>query len=110
MALHRRRSRGRPERGRASPGRRRGARAVVLLALAAAAAMPTAGAATEGPPVSPDTRRVMFVGNNWDGTADIIDPRTFERLGRINTIPDKQARLAEINSNPDRLGVFLGVP
>jgi len=50
--------------------------------------------------VRPDTRQVMFVGNNWDGTADIVDAQTFERLGRINTIPDKEERLREIYTNP----------
>jgi YVTN family beta-propeller protein len=51
----------------------------------------------------------MFVGNNWDGTADIIDGSTFERLGRINTIPDKEERLQEIFANPVRLAFFLAI-
>ena len=33
-------------------------------------------------------KRVVFVGNNWDGTADLLAPRTFKRLARINVIPD----------------------
>ena len=38
----------------------------------------------------PDTQReVMFVGNNWEGTADVIDARTFEKIKRINIIPDR---------------------
>jgi hypothetical protein len=52
---------------------------------------------------------VMFVGNNWDGTADIIDARTFERLARIDTIPDKDERLREIYANPVRLAFFLAI-
>lgn len=63
----------------------------------------------EGPPPRPDTREVMFVGNNWEGTADIIDPTTFRRLGRIDVIPDKEERLAEIRSRPDKLAFFLGI-
>jgi YVTN family beta-propeller protein len=51
----------------------------------------------------------MFVGNNWDGTADVIDPRTFERLGRINTIPDREERMAEILTSPDKLAFFLAI-
>ena len=36
-------------------------------------------------------RDVVFVGNNWDGTADVIDPhRNFKRVARINIIPDIQ--------------------
>jgi YVTN family beta-propeller protein len=63
--------------------------------------------AQEGPPERPDTRQVMFVGNNWEGTADVVDARTFERLGRINTVPDKEERLAEIHSSPDKLAFYL---
>ena len=65
--------------------------------------------ANEGPPPRPDTRLVMFVGNNWDGTADIVDTQTFERLARINVIPDKEERLSEIYTDPVRLGFFLGI-
>jgi YVTN family beta-propeller protein len=52
---------------------------------------------------------VLFVGNNWDGTADIIDPIKLKRLARINVIPDLQERLREIYTNPDKLGFFLGI-
>jgi len=49
------------------------------------------------------------VGNNWDGTADVIDPRSFARVTRLNVIPDKQARMAEIAADPVRLGYFLAI-
>jgi DNA-binding beta-propeller fold protein YncE len=78
---------------------------LALLVAAALAASPAA--AQEGPPERPDTRQVMFVGNNWDGTADVVDARTFERLGRINVIPDKEERLAEIHASPDKLAFYL---
>jgi DNA-binding beta-propeller fold protein YncE len=67
----------------------------------------TPASAQEGPPERPDTRQVMFVGNNWEGTADVIDATTFERLGRINVIPDKEERLREIHASPDKLAFFL---
>ena len=51
----------------------------------------------------------MFVGNNWEGTADIIDARTFKRLARINTIPDRDERMAEIQRDPERLAFFLAI-
>jgi DNA-binding beta-propeller fold protein YncE len=82
-----------------------GAAALVLLL----AAGPGPAAAQEGPPQRPDTRQVMFVGNNWEGTADIVDARSFERLARINTIPDKEERLAEIQRDPERLAFFLAI-
>jgi len=79
----------------------------VLLAASALATLPAASAAAEGPPQRADTRQVMFVGNNWDGTADIIDARNFKRLARINTIPDKEERLQEIQKDPERQAFFL---
>jgi DNA-binding beta-propeller fold protein YncE len=55
------------------------------------------------------TRDVLFVANNWDGTADVIDPHSFARLARIDIIPDKAERLAEIQLNPVAHGYFLGI-
>jgi len=69
-------------------------------------------AASEGTAAAPTTaapRSVMYVGNNWDGTADVVDARTFRKLHRINIIPDKDERLAEIYSNPERLAYFLAI-
>src|SRR5688572_6574381 len=83
--------------------------ACVAFLAALLASGPTVAAAQEGPPQRPDTRPVMFVGNNWDGTADIVDARTFERLARINTIPDREERMAEIQRDPERLAFFLGI-
>ena len=44
-------------------------------------------------------RDVVVVGNNWEGTADVFDPHTFERIKRINIVPDREERLEEINSS-----------
>ena len=55
-------------------------------------------------------RDVVFVGNNWDGTADVIDPhQNYRRVTRINIIPDLQERLLEIYMDPVRLGYFLAI-
>lgn len=56
-----------------------------------------------------DVRKVVLVGNNWDGTADILKPGSLERIGRINVIPDRDARMAEISMDPYRLGYFLAI-
>ncbi|WP_239152421.1 YncE family protein [Virgisporangium aliadipatigenens] len=80
-------------------------------ALLAAAAL-VAAALTVPAPAHADValREVMFVGNNWDGTADVIESRgTFSRIARINVVPDKQARLTEIYLNPIKLAYFLGI-
>jgi DNA-binding beta-propeller fold protein YncE len=55
------------------------------------------------------TRSVLWAGNNWDGTADAIDPQTFQKVTRLNIVPDLQERMAEIQMDPVRLGYFLGV-
>jgi DNA-binding beta-propeller fold protein YncE len=55
------------------------------------------------------TRDVLVVGNNWDGTADVVDPRTFERLTRLNVVPDLMQRRAAILADPLAAGFFLGI-
>jgi DNA-binding beta-propeller fold protein YncE len=55
------------------------------------------------------TKEVLFVGNNWDGTADVVDPQTFTRLARINIVPDREERMEEIERDPVALGFFLGI-
>ncbi len=72
---------------------------LVVLATVLATALPAA-AAPKG------QRDVLVVSNNWDGTADLVDPRSFKRLARINVIPDEDERLAEINADPTRRAFF----
>ena len=55
------------------------------------------------------TRPVIFVGNNWEGTVDVIDAKTYSKVGRINGIPDKRQRMTEILFNPVRLVFFQAV-
>jgi DNA-binding beta-propeller fold protein YncE len=55
------------------------------------------------------TRDVLAVSNNWDGTIDLVDPHTFKRLKRINIVPDRDERMAEIETSPDKLGFFLAI-
>ncbi len=52
---------------------------------------------------------MLFVANNWDGTADIVDPQTFAKLGRLNVIPDLEERLAEKALDPRKLAYFVAV-
>ncbi|WP_282692407.1 YncE family protein [Streptomyces sp. CC208A] len=83
--------------------------ASLALLAPAAAAPPPAPSALSGATDTP-LREVMFVGNNWDGTADVIAARgDFHRIGRVNVIPDKEERLREIYLNPVKLAFFLGV-
>lgn len=55
------------------------------------------------------TRPVIFVGNNWEGTIDVIDAESYNKVGRINGIPDKRQRMTEIVLNPVRLVFFQAV-
>jgi DNA-binding beta-propeller fold protein YncE len=85
-------------------------RAVTVAVTAALIGVPlgaSTAAASEAPPVVPGTRSVLFVANNWDGTADVIDPDTFETLKRLDVIPDIDERMAEIRTDPERLAFFL---
>lgn len=56
-------------------------------------------------PVNPSTtelRDVVVVGSNWDGTAEVFDPETFEVLARYNLVPDIDERFEEINNSLSR--------
>ncbi|MEV8585669.1 YncE family protein [Streptomyces sp. NPDC051180] len=92
------------------------AASLALVAASAGAGSASAAPTAATPPGSPASapgaglREVMFVGNNWDGTADVIESRgDFRRVGRVDVIPDKEQRLREIHLNPIRLAYFLGV-
>jgi len=79
----------------------------VAAALALTAAAP-ATAATAAEPSPAALREVLFVGNNWDGTADVIKSTgDFAKIGRIDVVPDKTARMAEINANPIKWIYFM---
>jgi DNA-binding beta-propeller fold protein YncE len=76
---------------------------IALVAALVAAPLPAAAAPA-------DLREVMFVGNNWEGTVDVIGSSgSYGRIGRINVIPDKDTRLWEIYLNPIKLAYFLGI-
>ncbi|MEU4980121.1 YncE family protein [Streptomyces sp. NPDC021969] len=77
------------------------------LALTVAAPAATASAAPDAPA---GLREVMFVGNNWDGTADVIrSTGDFARIGRIDVVPDKAERMAEINADPIKWIYFQAI-
>ncbi|MGW1002596.1 YncE family protein [Streptomyces sp. NPDC002520] len=76
---------------------------VVGPATAASAASPTASDAS-------GLREVLFVGNNWDGTADVIKSSgDFAKVGRVDVIPDKDRRMAEINADPVKWIYFMAI-
>jgi WD40 repeat protein len=80
------------------------ASAVVVVRTADAAPVSRAATTAAAAP-----RSVMYVGNNWAGTADIRDVHTFAKVGRINVVPDRAQRMAEIQADPERLAYFLAI-
>ena len=87
--------------------------AAVALAACAAPAGPVADA-----DASKKKREVIFVGNNWAGTADVLlasRKANYRRVARLNIIPDFDERMDEIQNplNPDfdptQLPFFLAI-
>ncbi|MFD7658929.1 YncE family protein [Actinosynnema sp. NPDC059797] len=88
-------------------GRRARLSGLITAGLVAAGLVAAGPAAPAG---AAQLREVMFVGNNWDGTADVIaSTGDFGRIGRVNIIPDREERLREIYLNPIKLIFFLGI-
>jgi DNA-binding beta-propeller fold protein YncE len=93
------------------------AAAVVALAACALAALAASSAPAVKAPKPPATTPVVFAGNNWDGTADVLrftppsksKPASFKRIARLNIIPDRDQRMQEILTNPQRLAYFLAI-
>ena len=72
--------------------RRLAALALALVLLGAAASAQAAAAAP-----GKGKRSVIFVGNNWEGTADVIEAGgDFERIARVNIIPDIDERMEQM--------------
>ncbi|KUN86209.1 YncE family protein [Streptomyces griseoruber] len=82
-----------------------------LCAVAAALVLSVTAPATTAQAASGAAlREVLFVGNNWEGTADVIKSTgDFAKVGRINVIPDKDARMAEINADPIKWIYFMAI-
>ncbi|MGY1805624.1 YncE family protein [Blastococcus sp. SYSU D00922] len=83
--------------------------AVLAPVLALATALTSAVVSTEALAQGGPGRDVMFVGNNWDGTATVVDARTHKPIRTIDTIPDRAERMAEIVTSPDKLAFYLAI-
>ena len=82
----------------------RGPLAALLVVVGVLALAPSAMAAERR-----GTRDVLVVSNNWAGSADLVDPHTFKRLKRVNVIPDRAKRVAEIEADPAAKLFFDGI-
>ncbi|MBP8020696.1 MAG: PQQ-binding-like beta-propeller repeat protein [Agitococcus sp.] len=56
-----------------------------------------------------DAQSVVFVGNNWDGTVNVFNDKTYSKVGLINVVPDKRERMKAIVLNPVKLVAFQAV-
>ena len=54
------------------------------------------------PSGSTSLRPMLLVGNNWDGTVDVIDPHTLEGVGQLNVAPDFDEVVANMSPDPDQ--------
>ena len=81
-----------------------------LTATMALAAFALVAGASPATAAGPDIRETLLVGNNWEGTADVLKAGgKYRRIARINIIPDIEKRMEEIQSDPVRLGYFLAI-
>ncbi|MDH6221670.1 YncE family protein [Streptomyces pseudovenezuelae] len=84
--------------------------AALVLTVAAPATAATAASTDADASTAAALREVLFVGNNWEGTADVVKSSgDFAKVGRINVIPDKAARMAEINADPIKWIYFMAI-
>ena len=87
--------------------------AAVALTLSLATTAVTTGALSLGASAAqgsvPAPRDVMFVGNNWDGTATVVDARTHKAIRTIDMIPDRAERMTDILTHPDKAAFYLAV-
>jgi len=81
---------------------------LLSLALVAVAALAGGELTTrKAQAASPPLRDVMLVGNNWAGTATIVDARTRKLLKTgVNFVPDKVQEIADIHKNPAQLAFY----
>ena len=84
--------------------------AAATLGLVASAA-PAASADGNAPdPSKRSLREMLFIGSNWAGTVDVVRPQgKYRRIARLDVIPDIEERMAEIATDPVRLGYFLAI-
>jgi YVTN family beta-propeller protein len=57
----------------------------------------------------PADRHVMFVGNNWAGTATVVDVRSKRAIKTLNIVPDREEELQAIYTAPDRFAFYLAI-
>jgi len=84
--------------------------AAAALGLAAITAPPGLADGNARDPSDRKLREMLFIGSNWAGTVDVVRPQgKYRRIARLDVIPDIAERMAEIATDPVRLGYFLAI-
>ncbi|MGI5188348.1 YncE family protein [Promicromonospora sp. CA-289599] len=80
-----------------------------VLSILASLGLLASGAATAAPAQADSApQEVLFVANNWDGTASVLSSDAgLAPVGEIDVIPDREQRMREIYRDPIRLAAFL---
>ncbi|WP_419705273.1 YncE family protein [Promicromonospora sp. NFX87] len=79
------------------------------LSILASLGLMASGAAVAAPAQAGSApQEVLFVANNWDGTASVLSAGAdLAPVGEIDVIPDREQRMREIYRDPIRLAAFL---
>ncbi|MFC8801703.1 YncE family protein [Promicromonospora sp. NPDC057138] len=80
------------------------------LSILATLGLVTSGAVGASAPAhaDPPAQEVLFVANNWDGTASVLSSGAdLTPVGQVDVIPDRAERMREIYRDPIRLAAFL---
>jgi hypothetical protein len=84
--------------------------ALLASGCAAALTLVPLGTALSQAETATSLRDVMFVGNNWAGTATIVDAHTLQVLKRgVDLIPDKEEELARIFADPAATAFYFAI-
>jgi DNA-binding beta-propeller fold protein YncE len=57
----------------------------------------------------PEAQEVVLVGNNWDGTVTVFDPKSLQPLALIDVVPDWNEIIAEIKGDIGRRAAFTAI-
>ena len=82
---------------------------IAVLGLSLAGSPPRLRVPTEGQKPQGDARRWCSSATTGRAPSTCSRPGSSERLGRINMIPDQDARMMEIATNPERLAYYLAI-
>lgn len=78
----------------------------ILATLGLAGSVAVAGLAPAH--ADPAPQEVLFVANNWDGTASVLSSGAdLTPVGEIDVVPDRERRMREIYRDPIKLAAFL---